>query len=237
MILLAVLYQNFSLQCVSFSVLHQPPSSSSQESGESGSSVCQQRVLIPTRRVVSTQGSTVKGRLVTKQPGVYTLVFDNSSSRWDIFGTVFTIEYKSQGCLWVLLPNMHMNFFLDALRPKWLEAHFKWWSCLLITELFYIFIMQHTYIYRYTAKKITYSLRLLEQADGDSLSRQPLQPATSNPWSLPHFSGGGLYLVNSWNYILTSGSSQWNCLQRDKKIYFNSHEESSPPVSCSYLKL
>lgn len=101
-------------KCVSFSVLHQPPSSSSQESGETGPSVCQQRVLIPTRRVVSTQGSTVKGRLVTKQPGVYTLVFDNSSSR-------------------------------------------------------------------YTAKKITYSLRLLEQADGDPLPRQPLQPATSNP--------------------------------------------------------
>lgn len=69
------------LQCVSFSVLHQPPSSSNQEPGETGSSLSQQRVLIPTRRVVSTQGSTVKGRLVTKQPGVYTLVFDNSSSR------------------------------------------------------------------------------------------------------------------------------------------------------------
>ncbi|KAG0715652.1 FYVE and coiled-coil domain-containing protein 1 [Chionoecetes opilio] len=66
-------------ECVSFSVLHQPPSPPSQPGEEGPAS--SQRVLIPTTRVASTQGSTVKGRLVTKQPGVYTLVFDNASSR------------------------------------------------------------------------------------------------------------------------------------------------------------
>ncbi|XP_045126072.1 FYVE and coiled-coil domain-containing protein 1-like isoform X2 [Portunus trituberculatus] len=67
-------------KCISFSVLHQPPPLNNQEPGDEGVSVSQ-RVLIPTTRVASTQGSSVRGRLVTKQPGVYTLVFDNASSR------------------------------------------------------------------------------------------------------------------------------------------------------------
>uniref|UniRef100_A0A0N7ZB20 FYVE-type domain-containing protein n=1 Tax=Scylla olivacea TaxID=85551 RepID=A0A0N7ZB20_SCYOL len=68
-------------KCISFSVLHQPPPLNNQEPGDEGVSVSQ-RVLIPTTRVASTQGSSVRGRLVTKQPGVYTLVFDNASSRY-----------------------------------------------------------------------------------------------------------------------------------------------------------
>lgn len=96
-------------KCISFSVLHQPPPLNNIEPGDEGVSVSQ-RVLIPTTRVASTQGSSVRGRLVTKQPGVYTLVFDNASSR-------------------------------------------------------------------YTAKKITYSLRLIKQAGEDSLSQHPSPPS------------------------------------------------------------
>ncbi|XP_045126076.1 FYVE and coiled-coil domain-containing protein 1-like isoform X5 [Portunus trituberculatus] len=100
-------------KCISFSVLHQPPPLNNQEPGDEGVSVSQ-RVLIPTTRVASTQGSSVRGRLVTKQPGVYTLVFDNASSR-------------------------------------------------------------------YTAKKITYSLRLLKQSGEDSMSQHPSSSSVSHP--------------------------------------------------------
>lgn len=75
---------HFLLQSVSFAVLHQPPSESStiqEEGAEGSSSESQQRVLIPTTRVASAQGSVIRGKLLSKQPGVYTLVFDNSCSR------------------------------------------------------------------------------------------------------------------------------------------------------------
>ncbi|KAK3882390.1 hypothetical protein Pcinc_013228 [Petrolisthes cinctipes] len=71
---------------VSFAVLHQPPveSCTQQEDGgaKGSNSESQQRVLIPTTRVASTQGSVIRGKLLSKQPGVYTLVFDNSCSRF-----------------------------------------------------------------------------------------------------------------------------------------------------------
>ncbi|XP_037774239.1 uncharacterized protein LOC119570661 [Penaeus monodon] len=39
------------------------------------------RVLVPSTRVASAQGAAVKGRLSTKQPGIYTFLFDNSFAR------------------------------------------------------------------------------------------------------------------------------------------------------------
>lgn len=67
---------------MSFAVLHQPHDDSPERSIEQDNPAPrEQRVLIPTTRVASTQGAAVRGRLDTKQPGIYTLVFDNSTSR------------------------------------------------------------------------------------------------------------------------------------------------------------
>ncbi|XP_068204459.1 FYVE and coiled-coil domain-containing protein 1 isoform X3 [Palaemon carinicauda] len=83
---------------VSFAVLHQPPQAEGLERSDSeGASSCnQQRVLIPTTRVASAEGATVKGRLQTKQPGVYTLVFDNSCSRLTAKKVTYSLQLENK---------------------------------------------------------------------------------------------------------------------------------------------
>lgn len=78
---------------VSFAVLHQPPQS---ENCEESCHSSQQRVLIPTTRVASAEGAAVKGRLQTKQPGVYTLVFDNSCSRFTAKKVTYSLRLENQ---------------------------------------------------------------------------------------------------------------------------------------------
>ncbi|XP_063603233.1 putative uncharacterized protein DDB_G0271982 [Penaeus indicus] len=56
-----------------------PPSSSTSSTSTSSTSL--HRVLIPTTRVASAQGTARKGKLSTKQPAVYTFLFDNSYAR------------------------------------------------------------------------------------------------------------------------------------------------------------
>lgn len=79
---------------MSFAVLHQPQDQSNQSSEGSPEDELKsvQRVLIPTTRVASTQGKAVRGRLLTKQPGVYSLVFDNSFSRYVVWNYSFLLH-------------------------------------------------------------------------------------------------------------------------------------------------
>lgn len=86
---------------VSFAVLHQPQASSQPtiEAEAAAATASQQRVLIPTTRVASTQGAAVKGRLLTKQPGVYTLVFDNSFSRFTAKKVTYSLRLENQESL------------------------------------------------------------------------------------------------------------------------------------------
>lgn len=94
------LYWHFASEpkSVSFAVLHQPPQTenSQRSDSEATSSATQQRVLIPTTRVASAEGATVKGRLQTKQPGVYTLVFDNSCSRLTAKKVTYSLRLENQ---------------------------------------------------------------------------------------------------------------------------------------------
>ncbi|XP_045622041.2 FYVE and coiled-coil domain-containing protein 1 isoform X2 [Procambarus clarkii] len=91
-----ILHWNFVSEpkSVSFAVLHQPEANSHQEPEAGAAS--QQRILIPTTRVASTQGAAVKGRLLTKQPGVYTLVFDNSFSRFTAKKVTYSLRLENQ---------------------------------------------------------------------------------------------------------------------------------------------
>ncbi|XP_042207781.1 FYVE and coiled-coil domain-containing protein 1-like isoform X2 [Homarus americanus] len=95
-----ILHWNFVSEpkSVSFAVLHQPQVNSHSGSDEEGTA-SHQRVLIPTTRVASTQGAAVRGRLLTKQPGVYTLVFDNSFSRYTAKKVTYTLRLDNQSNL------------------------------------------------------------------------------------------------------------------------------------------
>ncbi|XP_071533929.1 uncharacterized protein [Panulirus ornatus] len=80
---------------VSFAVLHQPHVESPERSvGDDNPAACEQRILIPTTRVASTQGAAVRGRLDTKQSGIYTLVFDNSTSRFTARKVTYSMSLK-----------------------------------------------------------------------------------------------------------------------------------------------
>ncbi|XP_063603185.1 histone H3.v1-like isoform X2 [Penaeus indicus] len=71
-----------------------PPSSSTSSTSTSSTSL--HRVLIPTTRVASAQGTAMKGKLSTKQPGVYTFLFDNSYARYTARRVFFSLEIEAR---------------------------------------------------------------------------------------------------------------------------------------------
>ncbi|KAK7069603.1 hypothetical protein SK128_026901 [Halocaridina rubra] len=93
---------------VSFAVLHQPPQTEILGDTTHLPQLSQRRVLIPTTRVASTEGAIVKGRLQTKQPGVYTLVFDNSYSKETAKKVTYSLRLENQ------LNNDNTNLSSDA---------------------------------------------------------------------------------------------------------------------------
>ncbi|XP_047468427.1 intracellular protein transport protein USO1-like [Penaeus chinensis] len=80
----------------SSSVAISTSTSSPSTSSPSTSSTSLHRVLIPTTRVASAQGAAMKGRLSTKQPGVYTFLFDNSYARYTAKRVLFSLEIEAK---------------------------------------------------------------------------------------------------------------------------------------------
>ncbi|XP_037774241.1 uncharacterized protein LOC119570662 [Penaeus monodon] len=54
------------------------------------------RVLVPSTRVASAQGAAVKRRLSTKQPGIYTFLFDNSFARYTAKKVMFSLAIEAK---------------------------------------------------------------------------------------------------------------------------------------------
>lgn len=60
------------------------------------STLAPHRVLIPTTPVSSAQGTAIRGRLSTKQPGVYTFLFDNSFARYTAKKVTFSLGIEAK---------------------------------------------------------------------------------------------------------------------------------------------